>query len=39
MLEAAKAYLLDVRSKNFPAEANRFPMDADELSIFLKAKP
>ena len=39
MLEAAKAYVLDVRSKNFPAEANRFCMDADELAIFLKDKP
>ncbi|MGB6174876.1 MAG: 3-methyl-2-oxobutanoate hydroxymethyltransferase [Methylocella sp.] len=39
MLEAAKAYVLDVRSKNFPAEANRFCMDGDELAIFLKDKP
>jgi 3-methyl-2-oxobutanoate hydroxymethyltransferase len=39
MLEAAKAYVLDVRSRNFPADANRFSMDADELAIFLKAKP
>ena len=39
MVEAAKAYVLDVRSKNFPAEANRFCMDADELAIFLKDKP
>ncbi len=39
MLEAAKAYVLDVRSRNFPAEANRFCMDADELAIFLKDKP
>lgn len=39
MLEAAKAYVLDVRSKNFPAEANRFCMEADELAIFLMAKP
>jgi 3-methyl-2-oxobutanoate hydroxymethyltransferase len=39
MLEAAKAYVLDVRTKNFPAEANSFCMDADELAIFLKDKP
>ena len=39
MLEAAKAYVLDVRSKNFPAEGNRFCMEADELAIFLMAKP
>jgi 3-methyl-2-oxobutanoate hydroxymethyltransferase len=39
MLEATKAYVLDVRSRNFPAEANGFSMDADELAIFLKAKP
>jgi 3-methyl-2-oxobutanoate hydroxymethyltransferase len=39
MLEAAKAYVLDVRAKNFPAAANRFCMDADELAIFLKDKP
>jgi 3-methyl-2-oxobutanoate hydroxymethyltransferase len=38
MLEAAKAYVLDVRSRNFPAEANRFSMDAEELAIFLKEK-
>jgi 3-methyl-2-oxobutanoate hydroxymethyltransferase len=38
MLEAAKAYVSDVRSKNFPAEANRFCMDEDELAIFLKDK-
>src|ERR1700730_7152926 len=39
MLEAAKAYVLDVRSRNFPAEANAFYMDADELAVFLKDKP
>ena len=39
MLEAAKAYVLDVRSRNFPAEANIFCMDAGELAIFLKDKP
>ncbi|MGH6934592.1 MAG: 3-methyl-2-oxobutanoate hydroxymethyltransferase, partial [Methylocella sp.] len=39
MLEAAKSYVLDVRSRNFPAEANRFCMDADELAIFLKGQP
>jgi 3-methyl-2-oxobutanoate hydroxymethyltransferase len=39
MLEAAKAYVLDVRSRNFPAEANAFHMDKDELAIFLKGKP
>jgi 3-methyl-2-oxobutanoate hydroxymethyltransferase len=39
MLEAAKAYVLDVRTKNFPAEGNAFHMDADELAIFLKDKP
>jgi 3-methyl-2-oxobutanoate hydroxymethyltransferase len=38
MLEAAKAYVTDVRSRNFPSEANRFSMDADELAIFLKEK-
>ena len=39
MLEAAKAYVFDVRSKNFPAAANIFPMDEDELAIFLKDTP
>ncbi|MGH6796499.1 MAG: 3-methyl-2-oxobutanoate hydroxymethyltransferase, partial [Methylocella sp.] len=39
MREAAKAYISDVRSKNFPAEANIFRMDAGELAIFLKDKP
>ncbi|HEY8031740.1 MAG TPA: 3-methyl-2-oxobutanoate hydroxymethyltransferase, partial [Methylocella sp.] len=39
MLEAAKAYVLDVRSRNFPAEENGFCMDAGELAIFLKGKP
>jgi 3-methyl-2-oxobutanoate hydroxymethyltransferase len=39
MLEAAKAYVLDIRSRNFPAEENVFRMDADELAIFLKTKP
>lgn len=38
MFEAAKAYVLDVHSKNFPAEANVFPMDRDELAIFLKGQ-
>ncbi|MGQ0445982.1 MAG: 3-methyl-2-oxobutanoate hydroxymethyltransferase [Beijerinckiaceae bacterium] len=38
MLEAAKTYVLDVRSKNFPAEANSFSMDAAELAIFLKGR-
>ncbi|MGH6863903.1 MAG: 3-methyl-2-oxobutanoate hydroxymethyltransferase [Methylocella sp.] len=36
MLEAAKAYVLDVRSRNFPADANIFCMNKDELAIFLK---
>jgi ketopantoate hydroxymethyltransferase len=39
MLKAAKAYVLDVRSKNFPAEENVFSMAANELAIFLKDKP
>jgi ketopantoate hydroxymethyltransferase len=39
MLEAAKAYVLDVRTKIFPAQANAFHMDKDELAIFLKDKP
>lgn len=39
MLEAAKAYVLDVRSRNFPSEENAFRMNADELAIFLKDKP
>ena len=38
MREAAKAYVGDVRSKNFPAEENVFSMDRDELAIFLKEK-
>lgn len=38
MLEAAKAYAGDVRSGNFPAEENVFPMDKDELAIFLNKK-
>jgi 3-methyl-2-oxobutanoate hydroxymethyltransferase len=36
MLEAAKAYVADVRSKHFPAEANLFCMDKDELAKFYK---
>ncbi len=39
MLEAAKAYVSDVRDKSFPAEANVVHMAADELAIFLKEKP
>jgi 3-methyl-2-oxobutanoate hydroxymethyltransferase len=35
MREAAKAYVSDVRSRNFPAEDNVFPMGRDELAIFL----
>jgi 3-methyl-2-oxobutanoate hydroxymethyltransferase len=38
MLEAAKAYVLDVRSRKFPAEGNAFHMDADEIAIFRKDK-
>jgi 3-methyl-2-oxobutanoate hydroxymethyltransferase len=38
MLEAAKAYVGDVRSRNFPAEENVFPMDRGELAIFLNKK-
>jgi 3-methyl-2-oxobutanoate hydroxymethyltransferase len=36
MLEAMKAYVADVQSKNFPAEANVLHMAKDELEIFLK---
>ncbi len=36
MRDAVKAYVSDVRTKNFPAEENVFPMDKDELAIFLK---
>ncbi|HUI22457.1 MAG TPA: 3-methyl-2-oxobutanoate hydroxymethyltransferase [Methylocella sp.] len=35
LVEAVRAYVLDVRSKNFPAEDNVFPMEKDELAIFL----
>lgn len=38
MHQAAQAYVADVRSKDFPAEANVFPMDQDELAIFLKGQ-
>lgn len=38
MLEVAKAYVLDVRSKNFPSEENIVPMEMDELAIFLKKR-
>ncbi|MCI0467970.1 MAG: 3-methyl-2-oxobutanoate hydroxymethyltransferase [Beijerinckiaceae bacterium] len=38
-LEAAKAYVSDVRCKNFPALENIFSMDKDELAAFLKEKP
>ncbi|MGH6811522.1 MAG: 3-methyl-2-oxobutanoate hydroxymethyltransferase [Methylocella sp.] len=38
MLEAAKAYVLDVRSRNFPAAENVFPMNMDEFAKFLKEK-
>ncbi len=34
MLEAAQAYVVDVRSRNFPAEKNLFVMDKDELAKF-----
>jgi 3-methyl-2-oxobutanoate hydroxymethyltransferase len=36
MLEAAKAYVFDVRSKTFPAEANTVHMGAGELAMFLR---
>jgi 3-methyl-2-oxobutanoate hydroxymethyltransferase len=39
MIETAKAYVSDVRCKNFPAEANVFHMEKDELAIFLKSTP
>lgn len=38
MREAAKAYVGDVRSRNFPAQDNVFSMDRDELAIFLNKK-
>jgi 3-methyl-2-oxobutanoate hydroxymethyltransferase len=38
MREAVQAYVTDVRSKNFPAAENVFPMDKDELALFLKEK-
>jgi 3-methyl-2-oxobutanoate hydroxymethyltransferase len=38
MLDAAKAYAGDVRSRKFPAEENVFPMDRDELAILLNKK-
>jgi 3-methyl-2-oxobutanoate hydroxymethyltransferase len=39
MLEAVKAYVSDTHSRAFPAEANIFHMDEDELAIFLKHSP
>jgi 3-methyl-2-oxobutanoate hydroxymethyltransferase len=39
MLDAAKAYVSDVRSKHFPVEANLFSMDKDELAKFYKHSP
>ncbi|HWX14529.1 MAG TPA: 3-methyl-2-oxobutanoate hydroxymethyltransferase [Methylocella sp.] len=39
MLEAVSTYVFDVRSKKFPAEANMFFMDRDELEKFLKDNP
>src|SRR5262245_59476658 len=39
MSEAAKAYVADVRSKNFPAEENLFFMDKNELVRFYKDNP
>jgi 3-methyl-2-oxobutanoate hydroxymethyltransferase len=38
MREAVKAYAADVRSSSFPAQENVFPMDRDELAIFLNQK-
>lgn len=38
MLEAAKAYVLDVRGGTFPAEANVVHMASDELALFLREK-
>jgi 3-methyl-2-oxobutanoate hydroxymethyltransferase len=39
VLDAATAYVMDVRSKHFPTEANAFHMSKDELALFLKVKP
>jgi len=39
MLEAAQAYVADVRSKNFPAEENLFSMDKSELARFRRDNP
>ncbi len=36
--EAVRAYAGDVRSRNFPAQENVFPMDRDELAIFLNKR-
>ncbi|MBO0734379.1 MAG: 3-methyl-2-oxobutanoate hydroxymethyltransferase [Methylocapsa sp.] len=39
MLQAAKAYVSDVRSGNFPAETNLFHMEKNELAEFLRGPP
>jgi 3-methyl-2-oxobutanoate hydroxymethyltransferase len=39
MLEAAQAYVTDVRSRNFPAAENLFFMDKDELAKFYNDNP
>jgi 3-methyl-2-oxobutanoate hydroxymethyltransferase len=39
MLEAAQAYVADVRAKKFPAADNLFSMDKDELARFRKENP
>lgn len=35
MRDAVRSYVSDVRSKQFPAENNVFPMERDELALFL----
>jgi 3-methyl-2-oxobutanoate hydroxymethyltransferase len=39
MLEAAQAYVADVRAKKFPAADNLFSMDKDELARFRDENP
>lgn len=39
MLQAARDYIADVRSKKFPAEENLFSMDKNELTRFLEENP